>query len=304
MRVLVLGAGATGGYYGARLIEAGHDVTFLVRPVRAAILAASGLRVLRRKGDFARPVHVVSTIPADVRYDLVIVSCKARDLESAIASIGPAVAADTRVLPLLNGLRQLDLLDAAFGPARVLGGLCHISVTLEADGAIRQFGALDRLTFGRRDPAHPVPSVVSSGLASLGEGVVHSADILGAMWEKFSFIATLAGMTCLMRAAVGEIVARPDGRALMERLYRECVAIAAAEGHAPGEAAQAAALEILCAAGSPLKASMLRDLERGAGTECEHILGDLRERATRHDLDTPILCAVLAYLRICERHAA
>ena len=304
MRVLVLGAGATGGYFGAGLIEAGHDVTFLVRPARAAMLAANGLRVRRRQGDFARPVHAASTIAADARYDLVIVSCKARDLESATASIEPAVGADTRVLPLLNGLRQLDVLDAAFGPARVLGGLCHISVTLEADGAIRQFGALDRLTFGSRDPARPVPSVVSNGLALLGEGVVHSADILGAMWEKFSFIATLAGMTCLMRAAVGDIVATPDGAALMTRLYRECVAIAAGAGHAPGGTAQAAALDILCAAGSPLKASMLRDLERGAHTECEHILGDLRERAAGQGLDTPILCAALAHLRLCEQRVA
>jgi 2-dehydropantoate 2-reductase len=301
MRTLGLGAGSTGGYYGARLIESGHDVSFLVRPARAAILSTYGLRVIRARGDFAQPVHAVDAIPAGVRYDLVIVSSKAGDLESAIASIAPAVGTDTCVLPLLNGLRHLDALDAVFGPARVLGGLCHISVTLEEDGVIRQFGTLDRLTFGSRDPAHPVPSVVSDGLASLGEGVVRSCDVLGAMWEKFAFIASLAGLTCVMRAAVGEIVATPDGRQLMQRLYSECVAIASSEGHAPDEIAQAAALDILCAAGSPLKASMLRDLERGARTECEHILGDLRGRALKHGLDTPVLCAALAHLRLQER---
>ena len=300
MRALVLGAGSTGGYYGARLIETGHDVTFLVRPARAAILSTSGLRVLRGRGDFARPVHAISTIPADARYDLVIVSCKAGDLQSAIASITPAIGEDTCVLPLLNGLRQLDALDAAFGAARVLGGLCHISVTLEADGSIRQFGTLDRLTFGSRNPEHPMPSAISAGLRELGEGVVESRDILGAMWEKFAFIATLAGLTCLMRAAVGEIVATAEGEQLARRLHAECVDIASHCGHPPPDKAIAEAIATLTARGSPLKASMLRDLERGARTECEHILGDLRARAQLHGRDTPLLSAALTHLRVYE----
>ncbi|MFI4970981.1 MAG: 2-dehydropantoate 2-reductase, partial [Lysobacterales bacterium] len=295
MRVLILGAGAIGGYYGARLIEAGHDVVFLVRSARAAMLAGTGLRVRRDSGDFTRAVAAVTAVTPAARHDLVIVSCKAYDLDASVAAIAPAVGADTCVLPLLNGLRHLDVMDAAFGTQRVLGGLCHISVTLDADGAIRQFGTLDRLTFGSRDPVQPVPVPVEAGLRSLGASVVESHDILGAMWEKFALIAALAGLTCLLRGAVGEIVACVEGADLARRLYAECAGIARRSGYPPSANAIAEAERILTAPGSPLKASMLRDLERGARTECEHILGDLRIRAQAHALDTPLLAAALAH---------
>jgi 2-dehydropantoate 2-reductase len=300
MRVLILGAGGIGGYFGARLIEAGHDVDFLVRPARAARLGEDGLRVLSERGDFARPVNAITDVGAGFHYDLVLVSCKAYDLDSAIASIAPAVGEHTRVLPLLNGLRQLDALDAAFGPTRVLGGLCHISVTLEDDGSIRQFGALERLTFGSRDPSVPVPETVVQGLLSLGSMAVHSPDVTMTMWEKFAFITTLAGATCVMRGSIGQIVATAEGADLVRRLYFECRDTAGCCGYVLSPTAVAEAERILTTARLPLKASMLRDLERGARTECEHILGDLRARAAARELDTPLLSAALAHLRVYE----
>ncbi len=297
MRILILGAGAIGGYFGARLIEAGADVTFLVRPARAALLARHGLRVFATRGDFAGPVRTI--VDVDSSYDLVLLSCKAYDLDSAIASIRPAVGAATRVLPLLNGLRHLDALDAAFGAGKVLGGLCHISVTLEADGAIRQFGTLERLTFGSRD-GEPVPAAVDAALRAIGPQAAGSADVLGAMWDKFVFIATLAGATCLMRGSVGEIVATAEGTALVRRLHAECAQVAARSGHPLAAEAAEAALAILSAERSPLKSSMLRDLERGARSEGEHILGDLRRRAEGFGLDTPLLVAALTHVRVYE----
>jgi 2-dehydropantoate 2-reductase len=298
MRILILGAGAIGGYFGARLVESGADVSFLVRPARAARLAADGLRVHATRGDFAGPVRALTQI--DGEYDLVLLSCKAYDLDAAIDAIRPAVGANTLVLPLLNGLRHLDALDRAFGTPHVLGGLCHISVTLDDDGSIRQFGALERLTFGARGAVQEIPPSMRDSLLALGPQVVESADILGAMWDKFVFIATLAGSTCLMRGAVGEIVATAEGAALVKRLYDECAAIAERSGYALAPAAVEAALGILTTTGSPLKASILRDIERGARTECEHIHGDLRERAIGFDLDTPLLAAALAHLRVHE----
>lgn len=298
MRILILGAGAIGGYFGARLIETGANVGFLVRPARAALLAADGLRVHSPRGDFASPVRAITAV--DGHYDLVLVSCKAFDLDSAIESIRPAVGASSLVLPLLNGLAHLDVLDAAFGAERVLGGLAHISVTLDDDGAIRQFGKLEKLTFGRRGADRRVPAAVAAALCAVGPQVVASDDVLGAMWDKFAFIAALAGGTCLMRGAVGDIVATPDGADLMRRLHRECADVAARSGHALTPAGVEAAHGILTAAGSPLKASMLRDLERGARTECEHILGDLRRRAAGFGLDVPLLSAALAHLRVYE----
>ena len=300
MRVLILGAGAIGGYYGARLIETGQDVTFLVRPARAALLARHGLRVRRGQGDFSQAVQAISTLEAGARHDLVLVSCKAYDLDSAISAIAPAVGASTLVLPLLNGLRQLDALDAAFGPERVLGGLCHISVTLEGDGAIRQFGALDRLTFGSRDPAAPVPAAVVDALCGLGPNVIHSGDILAAMWGMFAFIAALAGITCLMRGSIGEIVATADGADHARRLHVECSETARRSGYPLSTRAMADAERFLTTPDSPLKASMLRDVERGMRTEAEHILGDLRSRAHAQAIDTPLLSAALAHLRVYE----
>lgn len=302
MRILILGAGAIGGYFGARLVEAGADVAFLVRPARAQRLAAEGLRVHSARGDFAGAVRALTEM--DRHYDLVVLSCKAYDLDAAIAAIRPAVGPDSLVLPLLNGLRHLDALDAAFGSRRVAGGVAHISVTLEDDGAIRQFGALEKLTFGSRHAAHPLPERVATTLRSIGPQVFASDDILGVMWDKFAFIATLAGITCLMRGAVGEIVATQEGAELVRRLHRECLDVAARSGHATDEAALASAQAILAAPRSPLKASMLRDLERGARTECEHILGDLRRRAADFGLDTPLLSAALAHLRVFEARRA
>ena len=299
MQVLILGAGAIGGYYGARLVQAGHRVQFLVRRGRAAQLAADGLRIHGGDWSFAAAVETVAVAP-DSPCDLVVLSCKAWDLDSAIEAVAPAVGAQTRVLPLLNGLRQLDALDSAFGAPRVLGGVCHISVTLEADGSIRQFGTLDRLTFGSRHLAHPVPVEIATSLRAMQDGVIESDAILFAMWEKFCMIAALAGITCLMRAAVGEIVATSEGADLARRLYAECGEVARCSGYPVSAAAAAEAQRMLTQQGSPLKASMLRDLERGARTEAEHILGDLQARARSYSLDTPLLDAALTHLRVHE----
>lgn len=300
MRILILGAGAIGGYYGARLIEAGVDVTFLVRPARAALLVDRGLHVHSEHGDFARSVNVVTAVAANTHYDLVIVSCKAYDLDAAIIAITPAVGLDTRVLPLLNGLRQLDALEIAFGVQRVLGGVCHISVTLDGEVGIRQFGALQRLTFGSRDPVQPVPASISAALRGLGEHVVASDDVLAAMWEKFALIAALAGITCLVRGSVGALAATAEGAQLARRLHAECAQVALRSGHPLAALAVADAEGILTTPRSPLKASMLRDLERGSRTECEHVLGDMRDRAVAHALDTPLLAIALTHLRVYE----
>lgn len=298
MRVLVLGAGAIGGWFGARLIRAGTDVSFLVRAARAQQLARDGLRVHGRQFRFAAPVPVLTQ--ARMPFDLILLTCKAWDLETAIAAIRPAVGAHTLVLPLLNGLRQLELLDAAFGAQQVLGGLAHISVTLDAQGAIEQLGTLERITYGTRERGAAVPAEIRAALLGLGAAALESADILAAMWDKFAFIASLAGITCLMRGSVGEILTHADGEVLIRRLYAECCAIAAGARQPISEAASAAALASLTAIGSPLKASMLRDLERGSRTECEHILGDLRARAVACAVDTPLLASALCQLRVHE----
>jgi len=158
MRTLIVGAGATGGYYGARLAEAGADVTFLVRPARAAKLAADGLNVRSPLGDLHLPDP--PTVTADKlagagRFDLILLSCKAYDLDSAVADLAPAVGPDTAILPVLNGMSHLDVLDARFGAERVLGGSCAIAATLAPDGEIRHMSELCSITYGEGRGARP-----------------------------------------------------------------------------------------------------------------------------------------------------
>src|SRR5665647_861814 len=140
MKVLILGAGAVGGYFGGRLVQAGADVTFLVRPQRAQKLAAAGLVIRSPLGDAEMQVRTVLQEVVRPDYDLVLLSCKAYDLEASIAAIGGAIGPNTLILPLLNGMAQLDRLEQAYGAARVLGGTCYIASTLDAEGAIRHLG--------------------------------------------------------------------------------------------------------------------------------------------------------------------
>lgn len=282
MRILVVGAGGVGGYFGGRLVEAGRDVTFLVRPARAARLAASGLAIRSPAGD--ADLSPPSTVQAEQLagrgpYDLAILSCKAYDLPGAIDALAPAVGPGTTVLPLLNGMKHLDALDARFGRDAVLGGLCLISSRLDEDGRIVHLSDVHRLTFGARTPAQAeaVRTVAEAFSGAKFEPVV-SEDVTLAMWEKWTFLATLAGVTCLARAAIGD-VARSGGTGLVASLLEECRAIAEANGHAPRADFLEMSRKRLTDPDSILTASMLDDLERGGATEADHILGDLLDRA-------------------------
>ncbi len=279
MRTLVVGAGAIGGYFGGRLLEINRDVTFLVRPKRAAELASQGLIVRSPRGDvtLSKPSTVLAENLRE-NYDLVILSCKAYDLDSAITSFAPAVGPNTVILPLLNGIRHLDILDERFGRDRVLGGQCFIAVALK-DGEIVHLVETHELSFGERTGEL---SARVQAIAQLMDGArfnAHaSAEILQEMWEKWVFLASLAGSTCLMRANIGDICASPGGTDFMLGLLEDCCSIAAAGGYPVREAQLNRSRKTLTAAGSTLTASMLRDIERNAPIEADHIVGDLLRR--------------------------
>ena len=300
MRILVLGAGAIGGWFGARLLESGAEVDFLVRPARAANLVRNGLCLQTSAGERCLDVNTLEQLPEAYATDLVILSCKSYDLESALSAIAPAMANGARLLPLLNGLRHLESLDRKFGAHTVLGGLCHISVSLEADGGIRQIGSTERLTFGARPGQPEIPEAIVDGLLAMRGDIIHSHAIIAAMWNKFTMLSALAGITCLMRASIGEIVAVSEGADLARWLYLECAEVARRSGFSPTEDDVAQALRILTTEHSPLKASMLRDVERGQRTEVEHVLGDMLARAHTLGVDAPLLSAACAQLRIHE----
>lgn len=311
MRILILGAGGTGGYFGGRLAQAGVDVTFLVRAGRAAQLERDGLVIRSPLGDAAFPVaHVCAqalpALAAERAFDLVILSCKAYDLDSSVEAIAPAVGAHTTVLPILNGLRHYPVLDARFGRGRVLGGLCFISATRADDGAVVHLDKPAKLTFGERDGAAITARVAALASACAQAGIDHAAstDIAREQWIKYSFLAALAAGTCLMRADIGHIVATGHGAAFMRALYGECLAVAAQAGQPIPPAAQEVALSALTRAGSPIKASMLRDLEAGQRVEAAHIVGDMLERAQAAGQPAPLLQAACCHLQAYQAYRA
>jgi 2-dehydropantoate 2-reductase len=300
VRTLVVGAGAIGGYFGARLLEAGRDVTFLVRPRRAEQLRRCGLVVISPLGNLELPTPSLATAGAiDRHYDLVILSSKSYDLESSIEDFAPGMGPNSLVLPLLNGLRHLDVLDARFGAERVLGGLARISSTLDEEGRIHQLGTFNSLVFGVRRPGvRSLDEISSGGLTVEGFEAILSKNILLEMWEKWVFIAAAAASTCLMRASVGDIMSA-DARDIPAGLLQECGAIAAEHGFTPREPATRAGLSVLTTPGSPFTASMLRDIEQGGRIEADHIVGDLLRRASDASA-SPLLRTAYAHLRAYE----
>jgi len=304
MRILVVGAGATGGYFGGRLAEAGRDVTFLVRPKRAAQLAANGLVIRSGKGDanVPSPRTILAESIAEP-FDLILLGCKAYDLDGAIAAFAPAVGPATAILPVLNGMRHLEVLDARFGRARVLAGQCIIAATLDERGAIIHMNENHSLTFGERDKGlSERVQAIAAVMAGARFEPRASDNAMQDMWEKWVVLATLAGSTCLMRAAVGDIVAAPAGSDVVARMLEDCVAIASANGHAPRADLIGRAVATLSAPGSTLTASMLRDVERGAAIEADHIIGDLLARGAVVDraLVPSLLQVAYAHLKAYE----
>lgn len=305
MRILVLGAGGTGGYFGGRLAQGGADVTFLVREGRAAQLQRDGLVIKSPLGDAQFPVaHVTAdalpALAADKPFDLVLLSCKAYDLDSSIEAIAPAVGEDTTVLPILNGLLQYAALDARFGAAHVLGGLCFISAMKGDNGEVLHLGKAASITFGERigAPDSPRTQALTALCLQAGLKCEHARDIALAQWSKYSFLTALAAATCLMRGNVGDIIAAEGGRDFMTGLYRECVDVAMASGVAVPETAQASMLEHLTQPGSDLTASMLRDLQSGQRVEAAHIVGDMVHRAAHAGLRAPRLETAWVHLQV------
>jgi 2-dehydropantoate 2-reductase len=236
MRILVVGAGAIGGYFGGRLLQAGRDVTFLVRPKRASELASAGLVIKSPNGDVT--LKNPPTVQADKlaeKFDVVLLSCKAFDLDDAIKSFAPAVGPDTAIIPMLNGMKHLDTLDEKFGKERVLGGLCAIAATLNEKREVVQLQPMQSLNFGERDGRmSDRVKAIDEAFKGAINGATASQNIMQDMWEKWVFLSSLAASTSLMRTSVGNILAAPGGRDFLLGMLDETSAIAAAAGYAPG----------------------------------------------------------------------
>ena len=303
MRVLVAGAGATGGYFGGRLAEAGRDVTFLVRPQRAAQLEANGLSIISPKGNISLAPKVVTKDATGAPYDAIILAVKAYSLAAALKDLAPAVGPDTMILPLLNGMKHMDTIAAAAGPNALIGGLCAIAATIDGEGRIVHMSPFHNMAYGELSGASTDRiQKLDAVMQNAGFDARLSAAIEQEMWEKWIMLATLAGVTCLMRGSIGDIAAAPGGLDFVNHFLDEVVAIAAANGHAPREPQLKATRTLLTAGGSTLAASMFRDLQKNAPVEAGEIIGDLLARGEHANVSAPLLSAAYTHLSVYESH--
>lgn len=304
-RILVLGAGGVGGYFGGRLVEAGANVTFLVRPGRAAQIARDGLRVQSPLGNLQLPVRTVQAHDLAPEYDVVLLTCKAYDLDSSMDAIAPAMGPGCAVWPVLNGLAHLERLDERFGRERVLGGSCAIDVTLLPDGTVKHAGTLQRVVFGERSrEVTPRVRALADLFATTSIEWELADDVVQRMWEKLVFLSVLASMTCLFRGNVREIMLSPGGKEAAERALAANVQIATLEGFPPSPESTAFAQRRLTDPTGLWSASMLRDLEAGKPVEADHIVGWMLERARTHQVDDTILSLAYTHLKTYEHRKA
>ena len=305
MKILVLGAGGIGGYFGGRLAQAGADVTFLVRPRRREQLERDGLRVESPSGDFGIPVKSVLAESLRPEYDLVLFTCKAYDLDSAMDAIAPAMGKGAAILPMLNGMAHFERLDARFGAANVMGGTAQINVMLKKDGLVYHADPLQRLIFGERDRSKSARAqALAAELAKTNVDWVLSDDIDQELWEKVVFLSALAATTCLFRGNVREIMASPGGPEAMERALAANIAIATRAGRPPRPEAIERAKKRLMDPTGLWSASMLRDLEGGGPVEADHIVGWMLAKARAFGVDDVMLSLAFTHLKTYEARRA
>ena len=304
MRTLVVGAGATGGFYGGRIAQLGRDVTFLVRPARAEALRRNGLQIVSPLGDATLQPQLITGDELRAKpqpFDLIILAIKAYSLTQAIEDLAPAVGPGTTILPVLNGILHLDLLDARFGAERVIGGTCRINSDLDREGRILQLSTLGDFTFGERS-GEMTPRIerIKQEIETPLFKSIASTDVLAAMWHKWYVLAALNILCLLPQGTMGEMAAVPEGLSFANTAILECIAIATANGYLPPQAIVDADRKRLTQPGSDLTSSMYRDTKKNAPVEADHILGDLLTRGDAHNISAPLLRATYVQLKVYE----
>lgn len=302
MRILVVGAGAVGGYFGGRLVEKGEDITFLVRTKRKQQLEQHGLIIESVNGNVkVQPKLIISGEEA-APYDVILLSTKAYHLEEAIGSIAPYVGENTMILPLLNGILHIEKLIQAFGSDKVLGGLCFIETTLDSLGRVLQTSPAHTLMFGERngEKSERIERLAKSFHGAKANFYL-SQKINQEMWHKYLFIAACSGVTTLLRSPMGPIREEPMGAEIMTKLVDE-IASVMKEMNAPiAETAAEEQLKKLNAIGAGMKSSMQRDMEKGLQVEADHLQGYLIQKAKELGISVPVLDVVYANQKVYER---
>jgi 2-dehydropantoate 2-reductase len=302
MKILVVGAGAVGGYFGGRLVEKGEDVTFLVREGRRSQLEKTGLSIQSVHGNIDLKPNLLLSGDHPTPYDAIILSVKAYHLQSAMESIEPYVGEDTMILPLLNGMSHVDKLIERFGEQNVIGGLCFVESTLDSQGRIIQSSPIHDLVFGERTGEKTDRILkLEDALSGTKANFLHSENIVQDMWHKYLFITTLSGVTSLFRAPIGPIRENETGLSSIKKTLGETAAIMRKLGAPIADDIEAKQLEKLKSMGYEMKSSLQRDMEKELAVEADHLYGYLLTEAEKHDIYASTLQTIYANLKIYER---
>ncbi|MED4990294.1 2-dehydropantoate 2-reductase [Parageobacillus toebii] len=301
MRILVVGAGAVGGYFGGRLLEKGVDVTFLVRKRRKKQLQEKGLVIHSVHGDAVLSPKLLVTGEQAEPFDVVIFSNKAYHLPEAIRDVKPYVGEKTMILPLLNGMAHMEILWNEFGKENVLGGLCFIETTLNEHGEIAQTSASHDVRFGEWSGKRTERVLALEQLFSGCNARFRlSEHIATDMWNKYLFIATMSGVTTLFRAPIGPIRSGKYGQEIIFGLLKEIAAVMRAHGAPIADDIEEKQLAQLNRIEATMKSSMQRDMEKGQLIEADHLQGYLLSLAEQYEIETPLLKLAYHNLKIYE----
>ncbi|MEC5318136.1 ketopantoate reductase family protein [Brenneria populi subsp. brevivirga] len=303
MRVLVVGAGATGGFFGARLAQAGRDVTFLLREKRAAEVRKSGLQVMSPHGDFSFQPNVILAKDLTPTFDLILLTVKSYALAAALEDIAPAVGAGTAIMPILNGMRHLGVIRERFGAEAPIGALCRVDATLDENGYIRQLSAIQQIVYGEiSGETTPRIQQIDALFQNIGVAAKLSGDIMRDMWEKWLFLSSLGAIACLMRGNIGQVAAAEGGKAFATALIHEVAATMKASGYVERKEMVDGIIHALTDENSRQTSSMYRDMMAGLPVEADQIIGHLVSLAASHRLHTPLLNAAYTRLAVYQQN--
>ncbi len=298
MRIVVMGSGGTGGYFGAKLARAGEDVTFVARGAHLEAIRARGLRVKSAiDGEWTVRTPAVERLDGLPPADLVLFCVKSFDTEGAAEIIKPVVGKDTGVLPVQNGVDNGEKLERILGPGHVLGGVAQVLATIEAPGVVSH-RFLGRIIFGELDGRETERArAFLQACKRAGIQAEISSNMLRALWEKYVLIAAQAGMTALTRCPAGIVRSLPETREMYRCIIGEMVALGNAAGAGLDAEVPERCMAMLDNLGAAFTSSLHHDLAEGRRLELEALHGHAVRLGERHGIPTPMLFAVYAALK-------